>query len=153
MNYIFVNFLGYRFGAILYWYVSIVIFYQIKNFLNYIIPEMKDKAKIIIATMILCTFSVNLCFGEYSIDIYSTVILLELLYIAIRNINIFEFKNYLYLSIFLAGVATGIKISNIVFVGVILLYISISSFKKLKNIKVYDVLICIIVFLFQLEFI
>lgn len=146
MNYIFVNFLGYRFGAILYWYVSIVIFYQIKNFLNYIIPEMKDKAKIIIATMILCTFSVNLCFGEYSIDIYSTVILLELLYIAIRNINIFEFKNYLYLSIFLAGVATGIKISNIVFVGIILLYISISSFKKLKNIKVYDVLICIIVF-------
>lgn len=146
MNYIFVKFLGYRLGAILYWYVSIGIFYQIKNFLSYIMPEMKDKLKIIVSTMILCTFSVNLCFGEYSIDIYSTVILLELLYIAIRNINIFEFKNYLYLSVFLSGLATGIKISNVVFAIVILLYMAICSYRKLRSIKFYDILICGILF-------
>ncbi len=146
MNYIFVRLLGYRFGNILSLYSSIIIFYQIKRFLTIITPEINSKLKIFIATLFLYTFSVNLCIGEYSIDIFSMVILLELLYIAVKRINIFEFKQYLYLSIFLAGIATGIKISNIIFAVPIVLYMSIKSIKNYKNIKFYDLFIGIILF-------
>ncbi len=146
MNYIFVRFLGYRYGNILSLYASIIIFYQIKRFISFIIPEMKEKIKIIISSLIIFTFSVNLCIGEYSVDIFSTVILLELLYIAIKNVNIFKDKNHLYLSVFLAGIATGIKISNILFVIPIGFFMLIKSFKEYKNLKFYNLIFAIILF-------
>ena len=96
MNYILVRFLGYRLGDLLYLYSTIIIFYQIKRFLNLIIPEINNKIVIAFSSIMLYTFSVNLCIGEFSIDIFSTVILLELLYIAINSINVLENKKYLY---------------------------------------------------------
>lgn len=147
MNYIFVRFLGYRLGNLLYLYSTIVIFYQIKRFLSAIIPQIKDKLKITFSSIILYTFSVNLCIGEYSIDIFSSVILLELFYIAIKNINVLENKKYLYWSAFLVGISIGIKISNIIFASIILIYIIFKSYKCLKNVKIYDIVVCIILFI------
>lgn len=144
INYIFVRFLGYRLGNLLYTYSAIIIFYQIKRFLAVIIPEINDKIAIVFSSMILYTFSVNLCVGEFSIDIFSTVILLELLYIAINSINVLENKTYLYWAVWLTGISIGIKISNVAFATIILAYIILKSYKNLKNIKLYDVLICII---------
>lgn len=147
MNYIFVRFLGYRLGNLLYLYSAIIIFYQIKRFLTDIIPNISNKMKVICSSIILYTFSVNLCIGEYSIDIFSSIILLELLYIAIKNINVLENKKYLYLSVFLAGISIGIKISNVVFSTILLAYIILKFYKNFKIIKLYDILICIILFI------
>lgn len=147
MNYIFVRFFGYRLGNLLYLYSAIIIYYQIKRFLTNIIPDISNKMKIICSGIILYTFSVNLCIGEYSIDLFSSVILLELLYIAIENINVLENRKYLYLISFLAGISIGIKISNIVFATIIFAYIILKSYKNLKDIKLYDILICIILFI------
>ena len=148
MNYIFVNILGYRFGRILSLYSSIIIFYQIKNFMQLIIPKIAEKTKVLIATIILYTFSLNLCIGEYSIDIFSTTILLELLYIACINKNYgnLNAKKCLYLATFLAGLATGIKISNIVFAILILCYMIIELLKNQKKIKIYDIFALTILF-------
>ncbi len=147
MNYILVRFLGYRLGNLLYLYSTIIIFYQIKRFLNLIIPEINNKIVIAFSSIMLYTFSVNLCIGEFSIDIFSTVILLELLYIAINSINVLENKKYLYFSFLFAGISIGIKISNVIFASVILSYIIIKSYKNLKNIKLYDIAICVTLFI------
>lgn len=143
MNYIFVRFFGYRLGNVLSLYSAITIFYQVKRFLKIIVPEMKEKLVIIFSSIILYTFSVNLCIGEYSIDIFSVVILLELLHIAIKKNKYFENKKYLFLSFLLAGISIGIKMSNIIFSGVLLAYILFKYYKNLRNIKLHDIVICI----------
>lgn len=144
MNYIFVRFLGYRFGNILYLYSVLTIFYQIKRILKVIIPNIKNKRQTLFASIIIYTFSMNLCIGEFSVDILSVVFLLELLYISLSKIDIWENKKYIFLTCLLIGILIGIKISNTFFSGIFLVYIFLKNYKSFKKLELYDICICII---------
>lgn len=153
MNFIFRNFFGYRFGVILSLYTLIILFYQMKRILKIIIPNMTDKKIIIFSTCPLMLYCVNEFVGTYYIDNFSFVILLELVTIFINQKNILKEKIELYYVFVLLGIATGIKLPNLILGSIILAAIIINNFLKYKesfrkNIHFKDFLIIIILFLF-----
>lgn len=150
LNYIFVNFLGIRFGSILSCYIVLVLYYQFKNTLKIYIPNLKIKSQIIYSILFITSCSVAIYMGSYFIDLYSAVLLFELIYIFAQNINILKNKNYLYLSIFILGCSIGIKVTNlylgfIIIAALIIKSIKDGGFKQLKNIRIYDYLLLTII--------
>lgn len=145
MAYIFRLFLGYRIGMILSSYSLIVLFYQVKSILNEIYPENKGKMlTTILSGLVLLTATPNWRNTTFHIDNFSMIILLEMIYIFIRKGNVFENKMNLYYLALLVGISTGIKIVNAVLGCTIVLIICIRDIKLLKNIKIKDVFLCIL---------
>ena len=98
-------------------------------------------------------YIINYSILTYYIDNFSLILLLEMIYIFIKNINIFENKGYMYYIFLLLGVSTGIKLPNFIVGVVILLAIIINSSIKdkkvilkenIKKIKIKDFIFGII---------
>ena len=153
MYYIFTKYLGYRVGVILSGYILIILYYQTKKALTIVLPKLSEKRIILWSSIVIFSLTANSLIFKYNVDSFSMVILFELIYIFIKNVNVFENKNYLYFSVLLSGIAIGIKISNSVLVTVILFAIIINSLVKIKYkfckfIKPYDFLFLLIIFVF-----
>lgn len=150
MNYIFVNFLGIRFGTILSCYVIVILYYQFKNILHILIPNLSTKMRLFYMFLIATSNSVTIYIGSFFIDSFSSILLFELVYIFIQNINLLKNKKYLYLCSFLLGCLIGIKITNL-FLGItIILLLLIRNIKEnglndFKYIKFYDFLLLIFI--------
>lgn len=150
LNYIFVNFLGIRYGTILSCYVAVILYYQFKNILKILIPELNTKLRTFYFLLILTSNSVAIYIGTYFIDSFSSILLFELIYIFIQNINLFKNKKYLYLSMFLLGILIGIKITNL-YLGIIIIALLLirnikeDGLKQIKNIHLHDYIFLIFV--------
>lgn len=152
INYIFVNFLGIRFGTILSCYIVIILYYQFKNILKIFVPKLSSILRTIFFLLILMSNSVAIYMGSYFIDSFSSILLFELVYIFAQNINLLKNKKYLYLSMFILGCLVGIKITNL-YLGIIVIAVLLlrnikeDGLKQIKNIRFYDyiLLICITV--------
>ena len=149
MNYIFVHFLGNRFGLFLTYYALIIVYYQLKNVLNILIPNLSTFKRILFPTILIASNSVIIYAGSYFIDNFSAILLFELIYIFLQNINLLENKKYLYISTFILGCSVGIKLSNMFLALPIIIFLLIknikqSGFKTLKNIKTYDYIFLIL---------
>lgn len=150
LNYIFVNFLGIRYGTILSCYVAVILYYQFKNILKILIPELNTNLRTFYFLLILTSNSVAIYIGSYFIDSFSSILLFELIYIFIQNINLFKDKKYLYLSMFLLGILIGIKITNL-YLGIIIIVLLLirnikeDGLKQIKNIHLYDYIFLIFV--------
>lgn len=153
MNFIFVNFLGYRYGTFLSLYIIFVLYYQVKRIFGFIIPNINNKRLCIYSSLVIFSLTSNLLMGKFFIDNFSIVFLLEIILIFFKNNNIFEDKKYLYYMAILSGISIGIKLSNLILVFVINIFIvgnCIFTYggKQLKKVKVYDYVFLLIVFLF-----
>lgn len=153
MNYIFVHFLGNRFGAILTCYAVLVAYYQLKNAMIALIPNLSNLKRTIFLMLFITSNTIIKYPGSYFIDNYSAILVFELIYIFIQNVNLMENKKCLYLSVFISGCLVGIKISNAFLAIPIILLLLVRNikefgFKNLKNIKIFDYLMLIIVAFF-----
>lgn len=148
LNYIFVNFLGIRFGTILSCYMAVILYYQFKNILKIFVPKLSNVLRTIYFLLILLSNSVAIYMGSYFIDSISSILLFELIYIFAQNINLFKNKKYLYLSMFILGCLIGIKITNLylgfIIIAVLLLRnIKEDGLKQIKDIRFYDYILLI----------
>lgn len=148
INYLWRHFLGLRLGNVESYFLIIVIFYQIKKILKYYNEKISEGILCIAGAMPISFFVVKIFFGRYYIDFYSVVFVFELMIIAITEKNIFEEKLKLYILSLISGIAVGVKISNLVFVIAICIFVLAQNIKKLKNLKIYDIFICLTVFVF-----
>ena len=153
LNYIFVNFLGIRFGTILSCYVAIILYYQFKNILKILVPDLKVKMRTFYVLLILFSVSVAIYIGSFFTDNFSSILLFELVYIFVQNINLLKNKKYLYLSTFIMGALVGIKLTNL-FLGVPIITLLLirnikeNGFKELKNIRIYDYFLLVVTAIF-----
>lgn len=146
MNYIFRFFLGLRLGTILSYFSVIILFYQIKKIIRFLNPKVKNYLQILVG---LCAIFMPILYrfiGKYYIDIYSTIFLLEIFYIGLKENNIFTKKKNLYYWFLICGISIGIKISNLILVIPIGINIIINNIKNFKNLKFFDYTICIVMF-------
>lgn len=153
INYIFVHFLGNRFGSILTCYAMIILYYQAKNIIQTIIPNLSKLKRTFFLLILITSVSVIIYPGTYFIDNYSSIIIFELIYIFVQNINLIKYKKYLYFSAFLSGCLIGIKVSNIFLALPIIILLLIKNIKKdsftiIKNITLLDCLFLIAIALF-----
>ncbi|MBO5398181.1 MAG: hypothetical protein J6A36_04555 [Clostridia bacterium] len=145
MHYFFRLIFGYRFGTILSWYAVIVAYYQTKSLIRTV---SKSNSKYIPIYANLC-YLIHVIYGYicvYHIDLLSMIFILELVYIAFEKENFIKDKQTLYLSFLYSGIATGIKVSNIIIIFVLYFFILVKNIKNLKDIKIQDIPICIILF-------
>ncbi|MBQ9313804.1 MAG: hypothetical protein IJ220_02215 [Clostridia bacterium] len=145
MHYIFRYIMGYRLGTLLSYFTLIVIFYEVKKVISLAVNN--DKLVSIFA--LLCTISstlIRMWSGTYYIDTFSIPILLEIIYIlfkAKQSEESIALNQMIYLAL-LAGIATGIKVLNLILILPIFAFF-IFKIKPQFNSKV---LIPMIVFLF-----
>ena len=136
MHYIFRYLLGYRLGTIFSCYLIVVLYYQAKKVLQYISNTKKSKS--LYAYGILTIFIVTWFVGSYQIDNIALIFLLELFYIIFCKDELLKNKKLLYFTTLLAGISIGIKVSNVFFVAILLLYGIIKNRKDLKALKIRD---------------
>lgn len=140
--------LGYRLGTILSYFSIIVLYYQIKNTIKlFIDKKYTDIICVISALIALLPTAINRVLGTYYIDLISLVLEMQLLYYAFSMKNIFKNKFDKYLLFFIAGITIAIKISNLVLLIPIGLYIIVKNIKDIKQIKWYEYFISVIVFI------
>lgn len=139
MFYIIRYFCGYRFGAILSFFSTIVMFYQIKNILKILTNNSKISSIISYGIYFLVAFSINV--GTYYIDMIGLPFLLQIIYMALENEDIMENKIKLYMVGILSGIAIGIKITQAFFVMPIIIYIIFKNRKYIKKISKWNVII------------
>lgn len=149
--YIFTKLLGYRFGTILSLYTIVILYYQLKRLFKCIFINITNKRAIFWSSLICLSISVNMVIFQYFIDNFSLIILLEIFYVLVKDINVFENKNYLYFITLLAGISVGVKITNIVLAFILIMFILINNIKlnglkEIKKIKIYDYILLIILF-------
>ena len=114
MYYMFRYFYGYRLGVCISFYTLIIMYYQMKNILKTMIPNISNKKLFAFSIMPAFLWTVNEFIGTYYIDNLSCIILLELIYIFVKQENIFKDKHNLYYIAILLGIATGIKLPNLI---------------------------------------
>lgn len=151
MSYIFRYFLGYRLGTLLSFYTLIVLFYQMKDILKKLFPKISYNKILFFSSLVLLTFTPNWRSASYHIDNFSIIILLEIIYVFIKNENILINKKYLYYISLIAGIATAIKITNLIIAIPIILIMIIQALlanKRLlwKKIKILDIILCFVLF-------
>ena len=141
MFYIFRYFLGYRVGTILSFYLPIPLFYQVKRLLKHFgQPDSKASLASYFVT-IVSSFVFNV--GTYYIDNLGTVILLETVIIVIKNKDtLLKNKFALFILNLIFGFTIAIKVTNILFVLPLILYILVVNKDKLKEIKISTIIIC-----------
>lgn len=141
MFYIIRYFFGYRFGAILSFYSTIVIFYQIKNILKILTNNSKISSIISYGIFLLVSFSINV--GTYYIDTICVVFTVQILHVILANKDIFENKVKLYIIALLCGISIGIKITQIFFIIPIIVYMILKNRKSIKKITILNIIIFI----------
>lgn len=154
--YIFRSILGYRLGSIPSLYTLVILYYQMKKILRSLQTNMSNRLVHVFSGLTLFMFTACNLIGAFSyyIDNFSMILLIEIVYIFIKINNIFEEKNYLYYTFLLLGVATSIKVPNLILGGFILIAIilkksNIQSLKenyKNKKVILKDIFICITLF-------
>lgn len=143
MHYLIRTFLGYRLGTILSYYAIIVIYYQTKE----IFQHFFGKHKLIPICSILCYSSSILrqWIGTYYIDLFSVVFLLGVINYALKK-DILKDKKNLFFVALIAGIATGIKVTNIILLIPIGIYVIIMERKNFNKKKVVEILIAVAIF-------
>lgn len=138
--YLFRVMLGYRLGTVIGYLLLIVIFYQIKNILKYMLKgKIQEKYISILSVLPLFTYALLEELGEYYIDIFSVVFILEIIYVTIcERRDIIKEKFRLYYLLFIVGICVSMKISNVVYVLMPFIIIFIQNIKDLKKIKWYE---------------
>jgi hypothetical protein len=144
--YMFRVMLGFRLGTLPGYLIIVVMYYEIKKILKYIL---KDKIKecylSILSIVPLCTFIILQQMGTYYIDNFSVALLLEFVYIILTEAKgILSNKPALYYLALIVGIATCIKITNAIYMIGPLVYILVINRKILKEIKWYDYILLII---------
>ncbi len=145
MHYIFRYILGYRLGTILSYYALIVLFYQIKNIFNI----MSEKNKLIpIFSMLCCSsYIIFQWAGTYYIDNLSIIFILQIVYYVIKEKNILKNKKLIYFLSVITGIATAIKLTNLVLIIPILIYILIREKKNINKKLLITLLVSSILFI------
>lgn len=138
--------LGYRFGTILSYYSIVAIFYQIKSLTYAILEKEKDKRVSLLSGLVLSIYTMYIFIGSYYIDIFSLAFDLAFTYYIFDKKELFKDKFRLYFFALIIGISAGIKISNLVFAAVIGVLLLIKNYKDIKDIKIRDILICVILF-------
>lgn len=146
MNYIFRYFLGMRLGNVLSYFSLVVVFYQIKKFLTFYCIQIKEFIKVIAGMLPISFYTIYLYFGTYYIDNYSLIFLLEIIYIALSNNQIFKQKNKLFFLVLLCGITIGIKISNFVILIPIGIFTIVKNISDFKTLRIKDYVISAIIF-------
>lgn len=146
MNYIFRYLLGIRLGTMLNYFSIVVIFYEVKKNLKNFVPDINPVVQIICASFPISIPIIFRFTGTYYIDNYSTIFLLEIFYIGIKEKEIFKQKGMLYNWFLICGIAVGIKISNLVLIIPIGINIIYNNIKLFKELKIKDYIISIILF-------
>lgn len=146
--YLFRKILGYRLGVVPSFYAIVVLYYQAKKLIKDVCNTDKEILVSILANMSYLVYIIFSLVGTYYIDIFSVIFIIEIIYLSCSTNNFIKEKSILYLSFLISGLAVGIKISNIVPIFVTYVYILIKNFKNLKDIKIKDFPICMILFLF-----
>lgn len=145
---LFSNKLGYRLGTIPSYLILIVIYYEIKKIIDLLNKDGKRYINCILSILPLCTFIVLEQVGTYYIDNFSIALLLNFTYITLfENKNIFNNKKHLYYLAFLVGILISMKLTNAFYLVIPLIYLLIINIKDIKNIKVYDYLFLLVLFL------
>ena len=77
--------------------------------------------------------------GTYYIDIFSTTFIIAIINIAFREKDILSEKFKLYVLALIIGICTGIKVSNLILIFPICVYILMKNRKNIKTINAADV--------------
>ena len=143
MYYLFRTFLGYRLGTILSYYTIIVIYYQTKGIFKHFFGE----HKLIPICAILCFASSILrqWMGTYYIDSLSVVFLLEIISQVLKGKVLKDRKN-LFMVALTAGIAIGIKVTNLLLLIPIGIYVIVRERKNFNKTKILDIFLGIIIF-------
>lgn len=157
MHYICRYILGYKLGTILSYYCLCILYYQMKELLKTCVPKISKVTLCIFSMMPTFCYFVNDFLGSYYIDCFSYVLLLELIILFVKKIDLFEEKKYLYYITFVLGLATGVKLPNLILGAVIVIAIILRNIvkdkkiiinEKIKKVKIKDFLICFILLIF-----
>lgn len=143
MFYIFRYFLGYRAGAILSFCLPIVLYYQTKQILKHFGSTDKKASILSYFIFLVLEFSCNI--GNYYIDNLPVLFLLQAIIIILTNEDLINKKN-IFIYFFILGVSVGIKITSVFFAIPIMIYMLYKNKQYLKDIKVYDLLIGLVLF-------
>lgn len=145
--YIFRAVAGYRLGTLPSYFILLVMFYEIKKFIKFLVPDIGERFLSIISIVPICTFIILQQIGTYYIDNFSIVCLLEFSYIVmVHGTRIFEHKLWLYYLALAAGIATCIKFTNAIFLIGLILYLLIINIKCIKLVRWYDYIFLLAVF-------
>lgn len=145
MYYIFRYFLGYRAGTLLSFFLPIVLFYQTKKLLKHFGHSDTKATLLSYFIFLVIDFSSNI--GNYYIDNLALIVLFEGLIIIITEENLFKEKFNIYVLALIFGIAVGIKVTTVFFIIPMLIYMLIKNRKDFKLIKIYDFVICFLLFI------
>lgn len=144
VNYLFRIILGYRLGTIISYYLMLVLFYQVKKFLQKIL-ENKNEKLISVFSIFPVIMSVIFSYtGSYYIDNFGLIFLMEIFYILLFEENILKEKIKLYTVSILVGISIGMKVTNIIFLIPLALVFLLKNIKNLKELKIYDYILVIL---------
>lgn len=150
--YFFRYFLGYRLGTILNYFILVIMYFQVKNIIKKLVPNIKKVSLTLLSSMVIFSISILDIVDSYYIDLISVVILLELFNIMVLGdkINVENKKeNILKFALIglLYGFAFATKISNaplLVLLFVIYIFMNKNIFKCLT---IKNVIITILAFI------
>ncbi len=144
--YMFRALLGFRLGTLPGYLLLVVIFYECKKILKVLLKDkIKDKYLSILSILPIFTFIVMQQIGTYYIDNFSVVMILEFVYVLIaESKGILKNKPQLYYLALIAGISVCIKITNVIYLALPLVYVLLANIKDIKQIKWYDYILLII---------
>ena len=144
--YIFRGLLGFRLGTLPGYLLLIVMFYESKKILKLLLEEkVEEKYISILSILPLLTFIILQQIGTYYIDNFSVVVILEFVYILLSETEgIIKNKISLYYLAFISGLAICMKITNLVYIALPLVYILIKNIKDIKKLKWYDYILLVL---------
>ena len=143
--YIFRYIFGYRFGTILSFYLPIVLFYQVKRFLNVLNKDTKRSSIWAYGIFLVIIFSTNV--GTYYIDNLLICFILEAVITIFSYEKILNNRMILYYISLLFGIAVGIKVTSVFFIIPLVVYLLIVERKNIKSINILDVFVSIFIFM------
>lgn len=136
-------FLGYRLGTILSYYSIIVIFYQTKNILKLFFEN--HQLLSLCSTICYSSFILRQWTGTYYIDSLSVIFLLEIIYYVLKE-TILKNRKLLFFITLLSGIATAIKITNLILIIPIAVFVLIKERKYIDKKIILNFIISIIIF-------
>lgn len=136
-----INILGYRCGTVLNGLVIILLYIQITDLIDGLIPKEYKNQRIfnpsVLAFLVVTVHDVAMQMATYNVDLLALPLLLEMLRICISN----EGGRHEYF-VLLAGVAFALKMTNVVYIIPLLLVYLI---KNRKRVTVIDWIKCLII--------
>ena len=145
--YIFRLIFGFRLGLIFNYLCLIIIYFQIKN----ILKKLNIKNEFLITIMaIISIFNLTIIdlVDVYYTDFFSIIFSLELIKIILEKLDENSIKNYMFYVSLLCGMFFCVKISNLFFIMIFVIFLLVKNFKLLKNVKFYNYFIILGLFIF-----